>query len=285
MALGSGKEEIALAAITFAGGRKSGSNRMTAAVTYRFYTSNYERVSEAVANKPQVARETEYYLTKIEEVKSIDDLVADSRLFNYMMKAYGLEDMSYAKAFVRKVLEGGVDETDSFANQLTDPRYRELASDFNFARYGEITTTFERTRGGVVDRYQRQSIEEQAGNDNTGARLALYFERRVGEIETPYDILGDVALLQVVRTNLGLPAQISLLDIDKQAQLISARLDIEDLSDPDFVADFLNDFVVRWDAENPEQVSAPTITPLRSSGIQSFSVDLLTSLQGLKTGR
>ena len=258
---------------------------MTAAVTYRFYTSNYDRVSEAVSKEPQVARETDYYLKNIEKVKSIDDFMADSRLVNYAMKAYGLEDMSYAKAFIRKVLEGGVDDKESFANKLSDPRYRELAADFNFVRYGDTTTTFERTRSGVVDRYKRQTIEEQAGETNTGARLALYFQRKAGEINSAYDILGDQALLQVVRTALGLPQQMSLLDIDKQAQLITDSLDLTDLQDPNFVDDFLNDFVVRWDVQNPETPPVPTIAPLVSSGIQGISTDLLTSIQSLKSGR
>ena len=209
---------------------------MTAAVTYRLYASNYERLNESVARKPQVARETEYYLSKIEDVKSVDDLMGDFRLYGYVMKAYGLDDMSYAKAFIRKVLEGGVDSSDAFAKQLADPRYAELATDFNFKRYGELATTFERTRSGVAERYQRQSVEEQAGEASTGARLALYFERKAAEIDSPYDILADTALLEVVRTNLGLPAQISFLDIEKQAELITSKLDLKDLSDPDFVA-------------------------------------------------
>jgi hypothetical protein len=260
-----------------------GRTRMTAAVTYRFYTSNYERVSEAVANEPQVARETEYYLANIDKVTSIDDFMADSRLVDYAMKAYGLEDMSYAKAFVRKLLEEGVDDSSSLANQLTDQRYHQLASDFNFERYGEITTTFERTRSGVVELYQRQSIEEQAGETNTGARLALYFQRRAGEIDSVYDILGDEALFEVVRVNLGLPDQMSLLDIDKQVEMITDRLDLSDLSDSEFVDDFLNDFVVRWDVKNPEASSVPNIAPI-TSGVQTISTDLLATIQNLKTG-
>jgi hypothetical protein len=44
------------------------------------------------------------------------------------VEAFGLGDMAYAKAFMRKVLAGGVKDSDSFANKLTDPRYRELAA-------------------------------------------------------------------------------------------------------------------------------------------------------------
>ncbi|GIL00260.1 MAG: hypothetical protein BroJett030_01590 [Alphaproteobacteria bacterium] len=257
---------------------------MTAAVTYRFYTTNYERVTDAITRDPQVARETEYYRSKIETVKSVDDLLADRRLVNYVMKAYGLAEMSYATAFIRKVLTEGVDSDEALANQLTDRRYRDLAADFNFKRYGETTTTFERTRGGVIERYQRQSIEERAGETSTGARLAMYFERRAGDIKSAYDILADPALAQVVRTYLGLPPQTAMIDIDRQADLINDRLDLAELAEPDFLARFLRDFVVRWDVENPEAAAVPSIVPL-AAGVKTISTDLLAAIQNLKAGR
>ena len=111
-------------------------------------------------------------------MKSIDDFLADDRLFTYAMKAFGLGDMAYAKAFMRKVLEGGIDANESFANSLADKRYRDFAETFNFARYGEATTVFTRAGQGTVDNYVRQALEENAGAQNEGVRLALYFQRK-----------------------------------------------------------------------------------------------------------
>ncbi len=257
---------------------------MTAAVTYRLYTQNVDRMLDSVAKKPPVARETEYYLSKIEEVDSLDAFMADSRLVNYAMEAYGLGEMSYAKAFIRKVLEEGIDNSGSLANRLTDRRYFEFAQDFNFARYGDTTTTFERTRSGTVDKYHQQQMEVAAGDANKGARLALYFARRAGDIDSPYDILADTALSQVVRTALGIPKETALMDIEKQADMISERLDIENLSDPEELDTFLERFVTMWDLENPDSVSVPSIVPL-VSGVQTVSQDLLAAIQTLKTGR
>jgi len=50
------------------------------------------------------------------------------------MKAFGLEDMTFAKAFMRKVLTEGV-ATATFANRLSDKRYADFAG-FNFAALG-----------------------------------------------------------------------------------------------------------------------------------------------------
>ena len=62
------------------------------------------------------------------------------------MKAHGLEDMTYAKAFMVKALKEGVSDPDSFANKLTDKRYAEFVAAFNFAENGELATTYNRAQ-------------------------------------------------------------------------------------------------------------------------------------------
>ena len=64
---------------------------------------------------------------------SVDAFLDDFQLYSYAMKAYGLEDMIYAKAFMRKVLESDMSDANSFANKLTDVRYQDFASAFSFS--------------------------------------------------------------------------------------------------------------------------------------------------------
>ena len=113
---------------------------VTTTAAYRIISNDLTRALNNTAKKPQAARETAYYLTNIEKVKSIDDFMGDKRLYNYVMKAFGLQDMAYAKAFIRKALEGGVDDPESFANRLSDTRYKDMVATFNFVRHGELTT-------------------------------------------------------------------------------------------------------------------------------------------------
>ena len=239
---------------------------------------------QTVAAQPQVARETAYYLENITSVKSIDDFLADDRLFGYAMKAFGLGDMSYAKAFMRKVLTEGIADRNSFANKLADTRYREFADTFNFAELGSTTTIFDVTRQGTVDRYHRQSLEENAGSQDEGVRLALYFERKAPTVTNPYGILADPALLKVVQTALNLPATISLLDIDKQAELISARLDIADLKDPAKLASFIRRFTHLWEITSPNQSASGPAIAIGQPIHAGIGGALLASLQNLKLG-
>jgi hypothetical protein len=100
--------------------------------SYNLIARDLPRSIERIASQPQVARESEYYLKRISEIKSIDEFMADTRVFNYAMKAHGLEDMNYAKAFMRKVLTEGVDKEDAFANQLADSKYKRIRRNLQF---------------------------------------------------------------------------------------------------------------------------------------------------------
>jgi hypothetical protein len=260
---------------------------LTTIASYRFLTQDLDRTLENTRNEPMVRRETEYYLENIEKIKSIDEFLDNDRVFNYAMKAHGLEEMSYAKAFMRKVLEGGIDARDTFANSLADSRYREFADTFNFARNGEITTIFEKTRSGVTDRYIRQTLEENAGNENTGVRLALYFQRKAPNITSAYGLLADKALLEVTQTALNLPTGTSNLNIDRQAELIASKIDIEDFKDPEKLDAFIERFTAIWEVSNPSSAATSNAVPnvlLSGPSIVGIGGDLLASLQKLKIG-
>jgi hypothetical protein len=103
--------------------------------TYLGYNSvmrNLQLSLTRTGQQADVARNAAYYKDNIGKVTSVDDLMDDYRLYQYAMKAYGLEDMAYAKAFMKKVLESDLTDVNSFANRLSDKRYREFAAAFSF---------------------------------------------------------------------------------------------------------------------------------------------------------
>ncbi len=260
---------------------------LTTIASYRLITQDLDRSLEQKANEPLIQRETEYYLENISNIKTIDEFLDNDRLFNYAMKAHGLEDMSYAKAFMRKALEEGIDEQDTFANNLADSRYREFVAAFNFARHGEIATVFTSAQTGTSEKYIRQTLEEDVGEENTGVRLALYFERKAPTITSAYGLMADKALLEVTQTALNLPTSMSSLDIDRQAEIISEKLDIEDLQDPEKLNAFLERFTAIWEVNNPTTASSSSAVPsvlLSGTGVVGISDSILASLQNLKIG-
>src|SRR5690606_22157679 len=93
-------------------------------IGYKLIASDLTAALQRTSEQPVVQRESEYYLETIKNIKSIDEFISNDRVFKYAMKAFGLEDMNYAKAFMRKVLTEGIDDPQSFANKLSDPKYR-----------------------------------------------------------------------------------------------------------------------------------------------------------------
>lgn len=258
---------------------------LSATANFRLITENITRTLERTASKPDVARQTESYLDKIGKVKTIDDFLANTELFSYAMKAHGLGDMTYAKAFMRKVLEEGITKSDSFANSLVDKRYRDFATTFNFAATGTATTSFEKAQQGTVDKYLRQTLEEDAGTQDEGVRLALYFQRKAEGITSVYQLLADPALLKVTQTVLGLSEATGAMDIDKQAAMISKRLDVEDFKDPAKLGKFLNRFTGLWEAQKAPDAAASSSAVLIGGGAQfGISSSILASLQNLRLG-
>ena len=254
-------------------------------ISFRMIASDLDGALERIARKPEVERDSAYYLSKIGDIDTVEQFLSDDRVYQYAMRAHGLDDMIYAKAFMRKVLTEGIDDRNSFANSLADQRFRDFVGAFNFARYGATATTFTRAQQGTVDSYVRQALEVTAGEQNDGVRLALYFQRKAASVSSTYSILADRALLKVTQVALGMSESTSALDIDRQAELISKELDIADLKDSEKLDRFLTRFTALWDISNPPAgtTSAPSL--LIAGEAADIGLDLLGQIQSLKTGR
>lgn len=255
---------------------------LSTVASYKLLTQNIDKSLARVRAAPDVNRETDYYLATIGKIKTIEDFLANDRVFAYAMKAFGLKDMIYAKAFVKKVLTDGIDSPNSFTNQLTDPRFKELATAFNFKSLGTTTTIFERTQKGVVDKYLQVQLEEQAGSSNEGVRLALYFRRKAPDITTAYSILGDSALYKVAQVALGLTPSSNANNLDMQAEIIKNKIDLENLADPAVLNKFLTRFTTLWEVKNgTAAATAPALSIIQ--GVQSItSMETLTKIQSLR---
>ncbi len=255
---------------------------LSTVASYKLLTQNIDKSLARVRAAPDVHRETDYYLATIGKIKTIEGFLANDRVFAYAMKAFGLKDMIYAKAFVKKVLTDGIDSPNSFTNQLTDPRFKELATAFNFKSLGTTTTIFERTQKGVVDKYLQVQLEEKAGSSNEGVRLALYFRRKAPDITTAYSILGDSALYKVAQVALGLTPSSNANNLDVQAEIIKNKIDLENLDDPAVLNKFLTRFTTLWEVKNgTAAATAPALSIIQ--GVQSItSMETLTKIQSLR---
>lgn len=202
--------------------------------------------------------EDAYYGNTIGTIKNVDEFLKDSRLVTYVLKAYDLDKNPPDNDTLRKILTSDPTDPKSYINKPENSAYRAMAISFNFGADGnDLTTPLQQvqTRSQMVattDLYTRQTMEENAGNANEGVRLALYFQRMAPTITSAYSILANKALLQVTQTALGLPTSMSNADIELQANMITKRLDIADLKDPEKLKKFLAQFSALYDINNSD---------------------------------
>ncbi|MEM6913282.1 MAG: DUF1217 domain-containing protein [Pseudomonadota bacterium] len=203
-----------------------------------------------VAFSAEDQREIEYFRENIGKVQNEDDLIADYRLYRFVLRAYDLESQIDSQGLIRKVLQEGVVDEESLANQLIDEKYRILAGDLRFAEDGTKNVRNPNFASDVIERFERVTAETNAGVDNVGVRLAAYFERQAPNIDNWLDVLGDSALREVVFTAFDFADEMGTLAPERLVKLFEARYDIEDLQKPEQLEKFINRFAVLYDVKN-----------------------------------
>ena len=167
-------------------------------IDYNLITRDMKTSLQRTSEKLLVARETEYYKANIGNVTSIDDFLGDYRLYAYAMKAHGLEDMTYAKAFMRKVMESDLSDDNSYANMLTDERYRNFAMAFSFSQSTEVVQS-EAQEDALIGLYN-----ESIANRSEAVRTdSAYFNAAIDHITTADQLWQNERLKNYALTAFG----------------------------------------------------------------------------------
>ncbi|KQV68196.1 DUF1217 domain-containing protein [Rhizobium sp. Root1220] len=159
---------------------------ISASMAYNILTGNMKQSLDRVASQAIVKRDAEYYKENINKIKDVDDFVGNYRIFSYAMTAHGLDDMTYAKAFMKKVLESDLTDPDSFANKLSDTRYREFAAAFNFnAPAADAQSAAQ--EDDLIGLYTQSFADES----KTAAAETDYYSGAMDDVQNVSDLVGD----------------------------------------------------------------------------------------------
>lgn len=257
---------------------------------YQRVTRDIKKSIAFVEKKADVKRETEYYLAHIGKIKTADELLNDSKLYRYVMKAYDLEDLAYAKGLIRKVLTD-----DDYAARLRDPKFQTLKAAFNFTAFKDVTTSLMQATTGTVARYKEMVLEDQVGDFNEGARQAIYFKRRIEELISdkklkedkdswPVYLLGDKTMSKMVFSALGLSQSVQASSLDAKVNLLKRHMSVEDLFNPERREKFIKRALANYDAAHSANVYSPGSAALAilGGGSGNISADLLSAISQLK---
>ena len=249
------------------------------------YYSAVTRLDKSDATKQAAEDVVSYYRTQLQTLETVDDILSDARLTDVLLKAEGIDPKDMTVETLRLILTSDLDDPESFANLQDDVRFRKLAGSFNFDANGVIQSTGSKSvqnERGLVETqhlYLTQTVEQTAGEESVGARLALYFERMAPTLTSTYEILGDDALAQFVRTTFSIPEETANADIDAQKAMIERFLDIDDLLDPEKVDTLVRRFLALYDVENGIQDPVLSIF----SGNTSLNFDTVATFMQLRS--
>ncbi|MBW9115739.1 DUF1217 domain-containing protein [Rhizobium cauense] len=162
---------------------------ISASMAYNILSGNMKQSLDRVASQATIKRDAEYYEANINKVKDVDDFLGNYRLYSYAMKAYGLEDMTYAKAFMKKVLESDLTDANSFANKLTDTRYKEFAAAFNFSAPAADAQS-DSQEDDLIGLYTQSFADE-----STKAKTETdYYSSAIDKVQDVSDLVGNSRL-------------------------------------------------------------------------------------------
>ncbi|MCK1498061.1 DUF1217 domain-containing protein [Bradyrhizobium sp. 188] len=245
---------------------------------------------QQAAVRAQATKDASEYQQAIAGIDSVSDLLANRPMVDFILLAKGLDPRKVSTEFLKKIFSSDLNDPKSFANTESDPRFAEIVASFNFDVKGNVARLpmmgpqkrdqFRETQANYVE----QSLEQQQGDANPGVRLALYFQRKAGDITSAYDILADKALSEVFRTTFDLPDSMAAMPIDQQAKFVDRFMKIKDLSDPAKVTKLLSRFSAMYDIRNSQstgQGQSPLLNLFQgsSSGISDSTYLAIAKLR------
>ncbi|RYG91477.1 DUF1217 domain-containing protein [Loktanella sp. IMCC34160] len=214
---------------------------------WRFLQRTLPTQQESFVKSPAIQRATDYFKENIGKITNADALVADRRLMEVALGAFGLGEDINAKAFVARVLSDGTQSDEALANRLSDKRYAEFSEAFGFGN-GFPKTGLSGFTDRIIAKYEAREFEVAVGAQDEDMRLALglseglatVLDRQTGPDARWFAVMGNPPLRKLVEGALGLPTAIAQIDIEQQldqfksrAEAIFGTSDLSELAAPE----------------------------------------------------
>lgn len=224
---------------------------------WNFLQATYDKQLETYSASPQIQRDIDYFKEKVAQPISVEDFVSDPRLRRISLTAFGLSGEEWKTGYIRNILEEVQDPDSSFLQRLNNPQYTSFAEAFEPAN-GQINLITSEI-DTIAARFAAESFEIAIGQQDDTMRLSLNFQDGIGELITEgsteeavlFKLLGSTPIRTVLETALGIPANLSQLDVDRQAEFLDDRLksqfginSVQELKDPEVIEKVLQRYQI-----------------------------------------
>jgi hypothetical protein len=198
---------------------------------WKFLGRTMQVQQAAFAASASLQRDEDYFRAKIGGISSAEGLVADRRLLQVALGAFGLDADIDNRYFIRKVLEEGTLDTSDLANKLSNKSYAEFSRAFGFGDYATPRTALSDFADEILDAFRERQFEAAVGAADNAMRLAMHAARELpllaakGSTESTkwLTVIGSKPLAEVFRNAFGFPASFGAADVDTQVSSLQRK--------------------------------------------------------------
>ena len=205
------------------------------------------RQKTLIINSAQFKKDVLDFKSRVAAIDDADELFKDYRLLKIVLEAYDLDSEIDKAGFIKKILTSDPTDKNALVSRVNDNRYRELALDIGlFSGVKGLKSTAFANR--IEAKLAQTRFEHVVDDESPGVRAALRFRALAPKIKSPYDILSDPILRDVVLKATGLPLEIVRQPVESQARLLESRIDFDKLKDANYANRLIKRFLVLTEA-------------------------------------
>ncbi len=190
------------------------------------------RVKQGLA----AATEAQYFQARIPAIGSVDELIADKRLFSFALTAVGIDPTIASEQYIRAVLTSDLFDPGSVANQAADDRYRVLAAAFSFATDGSVAPGTGAQTAAQLDEtiYLHYAMTGNADTPAAAAFNTRHYGETIATATTVDDLINNDRMLTYALLAYGINPNTASKPMIRQVLT-------SDLSDPASYANSITD--------------------------------------------
>ena len=245
----------------------AGKNFVDPLVQYKLEKKQGTAAKEKFAESTKVQAEVEYFKKKAATIKTTEEFFKDRRLVSYALSAFTMDDEINLLGRVKKVMLEDPKDEKALQSRLSDKRYKEIATAFEFFDKGVTKLTSPTFLKDLESRYVTNEYEKKQGEKNPALRSVAYFLRNGDKIDSSLGILGDKVFRDIALTTLDLPLEIANQTVKKQAKYIDDRIDVSKFKDPKFREQFAEKFLLKKSSEQSTERNNNLLGLFNNNGI------------------
>jgi hypothetical protein len=155
-----------------------------------------------------------YFESHIGSIATVDDLVNDSRMFDYVKTAYGLDKVSL-KSELKNILTSDLTDPSNYATTFGGSDYEAVTKAFNFNTDGTVNGTAQ-TAAQTTQTSSFYMTKYDDKDDVADEDLYTYYKTNIATMNSVKDIEGTGKLYNFVLTAFGLDPQTTTQKVFEQ---------------------------------------------------------------------